>query len=110
MRDAVVFAEAAVPADGHDARVEHACLAIKATAAERVGTRALRRLTGAGATRARPLGDRIRRHALAADAALERAAAALISIVADAGFAEAYPQFGKLMRTRLLRFGVPSAR
>lgn len=54
MRDALVLPEARVPVDGHDARVEHASLAIKATVAERVGTRALGRLTGAGVAGAPP--------------------------------------------------------
>jgi len=60
-------------------RVEPACLAVKAAFAERVGISALRRLTDARAARARPLGDRIRRHAVQADAAIKLAEATLAS-------------------------------
>ena len=59
--------------DAQVARVDRGYLAIKAAIAERVGGRALRRLTGPGVVRARPLGDRMRRHAAAAHAAIRRA-------------------------------------
>lgn len=83
-REAVAIAVAAASPDGRDAWADYACLTIKATTAERAGMRALRRLTGASATTARPLDDRIRRHALGAGAALERAAGALSGIEARA--------------------------
>ena len=61
-------------------RTELACLAVKVTVAEQVGTRALKRLKAAAATRARPLADRMRSHALAARAALGGAEAILALI------------------------------
>ena len=61
-------------------RTELACLTVKVTVAEQVGTRALKRLKGTTATRARPLADRMRRHALAARAALGGAEAILALI------------------------------
>jgi len=54
-----------------------ASLALKVAVAQRVGARALKRLTGASASRAQPLADRIGRHAFAATAALDGARAAL---------------------------------
>ena len=57
-----------------------ASLTVKVAVAEEVGLRSLKRLTGAARTRARPLSDRMHRHALAADAAIERAEANLIGI------------------------------
>ncbi len=76
-REAMVLAAAGAASNGQDRWVEHAWLALKVTAAERAGARALGKLTGAGGNGALPLSDRIHRHALGADAALERAAAAL---------------------------------
>ncbi len=61
-------------------RTELACLNVKVAVAEQVGTRALKRLSGASATRARPLANRMRRHALAASAALGGAEAILALI------------------------------
>lgn len=61
------------------ARVDQAALAVKAAIAEQVGMKALRRLTGARAVRAQPLGDRMRHHAVEADAAIKRADATLAS-------------------------------
>jgi len=49
----------------------------KVTAAERAGSGALGNLAGGGGNGALPLPDRIHRHALGANAALERAAVAL---------------------------------
>ena len=63
--------------DAQDARVDLTYLTIKAAIAERVGGNALRKLTGPRAVRARPLSDRMRRHAVAAHAALRRADATL---------------------------------
>ena len=60
-----------------DPRFEHACLSVKVVTAEQLGTRALRRLRGARAARAQPLGDRIQRHALIAAAGLEQLSAIL---------------------------------
>ena len=65
------------PRDASVVRVDHACLAVKAASAEQVGMKALRRLTGARALRAQPLHDRMRRHAVEADAAIKRAEATL---------------------------------
>ena len=61
------------------AQVDLAGLAVKAATAERLGLNALGRLTGASAVRAQPLGDRIRRNAVEAGAAIERAEATLAS-------------------------------
>ena len=61
------------------AQADQAGLAVKAATAERVGLKALGRLTGAGAARAQPLGDRIRRHAAEAGTAIKRAEATLAS-------------------------------
>ena len=57
-------------------------MTIKAAAAEQAGRSALQRLTGGSATRARALAVRMVRHSLAANAALEHAAAALSGIEA----------------------------
>lgn len=65
------------------ARVDLACLAIKTAVAEQVGTMALRPLTSAMAFRAQPLGDRLRRHAMEADAAIKRADATQASTDVD---------------------------
>jgi hypothetical protein len=70
--------------DASAAWVDQACLAIKAAIAEQVGMNALRRLTGASAVRAQPLGDRMRRHAVEADAAIMRAEATLASEIGAA--------------------------
>ena len=61
------------PPDARVAQVDVAALAVKVATAERLGLKALSRLTGASAARAQPLGDRIRRHAVEAGAAIERA-------------------------------------
>jgi hypothetical protein len=58
------------------ARVDLACLTIKVALADRVGQKALRRLAGMGAVRVELLGDRLRRHAEAANAAILNADAA----------------------------------
>ncbi len=71
---------AGVEPPGREARIEHGCLTLKVASTEEVGLRALRRLTGARAARARTLGDRIRRHASAASAALARADATLTGV------------------------------
>ena len=63
--------------DASVAWLDQAGLAVKAAIAEQMGMNALRRLTGASAVRAQPLGDRIRRHAVEADAAIKRAEATL---------------------------------
>lgn len=68
-----------------EARIEHACLAIKLETANRVGFRAWSRLRGDRAERARPLVERIRRHSFEADAALERAGVSLLRPVVDHG-------------------------
>lgn len=78
-RGAVNLAAGMEPPGG-DARIEHACLTLKAASSQQVGVRALGRLTGARAAQAGALGDRIRRHALAASATLARADAALTGI------------------------------
>jgi hypothetical protein len=73
----------ALPASTADipaAWIELGCLTVKVAVTKQVGMRALNRLTGATATRARPLADRMRRHAIGADAALERAEATLAGI------------------------------
>ena len=70
--------------DASVAWADHAGLAIKAATAERVGMNALRRLTGASAVRAQPLGDRMRRHAVQADAAIKRAEVTLESEIGAA--------------------------
>ena len=59
------------------ARVDLACLTIKVALADRVGQKALRRLAGIGAVRVELLGDRLRRHAEAANAAIKNADAAI---------------------------------
>ena len=71
--------------DDPEAWIEHACLGIKSEMAGRAGFRAWSRLKGERAERARPLGDRIRRHAYAADTALERAGVALLRRGLDTG-------------------------
>ena len=79
-------AAALLAGDGTDAQVaqvNRGCLAIKAAIAERVGLRALRRLTGSRFVRARPLGDRMRRHAAAAHAQLGRAHAMRPMVAAE---------------------------
>lgn len=79
--------------DAQDARVDLTYLAIKAAIAERVGANALRRLTGPRAVRAQPLGDRMRRHAVAAHAALRRADATLTTDAAtSAGITAGAPR------------------
>ena len=70
--------------DASVASLAQAGLAVKAAIAERVGMNALQRLTGASAVRAQPLGDRIRRHAVEADAAIKRAEATLASEIGPA--------------------------
>ncbi len=65
-------------------RFDQAGLAVKAATGERVGLKALARLTGASAARAQPLGDRIRRHAVEAGAAIKRAEATLASEISAA--------------------------
>ena len=64
-----------------DARIDAGCLAVKITTSEQVGARALQRLTGAAATRAQPLAERIGRHAQVAAAALQAANAAQIGLI-----------------------------
>jgi hypothetical protein len=71
------FAIAGSTADAPTIWAELACLTVKATVAQEVGARALKRLTGERASRAQPLADRMGRHALAATAALDGAQAAL---------------------------------
>ena len=71
---------AASPVGAPAAWVQLTCLTIKVAVAEQLGTRALNRLTGATAVRARPLADRMRRNALAAVAALEGADASLTGV------------------------------
>ena len=66
-----------VATDDPEAWIEHACLTIKSATAKRAGVRALARLRGQRREQARSLGERLRRNAHNADAALERAAAAL---------------------------------
>ena len=66
-----------VATDDPDAWIEHACLTIKSATAKRAGVRALARLRGQRREQARSLGERLRRNAHNAEAALERAAAAL---------------------------------
>ena len=63
--------------DDPEARIEHACLTIKSATATRAGVQALARLGGQRADQARSLAERLRRHTHEAEAALERAAAAL---------------------------------
>ena len=70
--------------DASVARDVHAGLAVKAATAERVGMNALLRLSATSAVRAQPLGDRMRRHAEEADAAIKRAEAALASEIGAA--------------------------
>ena len=74
-REAIAIA--ASTADSPTVSTELASLTLKVAVAQQVGARALKRLTGATASRAQPLADRIGRHAIAATAMLDGAEAAL---------------------------------
>jgi hypothetical protein len=85
VKQAIALALRSGTRDDDEAWIEHACLGIKAETAARGGFRAWSRLRGERAERARPLGDRIRRHAYEADTALERAGVALLRRGLDNG-------------------------
>ena len=74
-REAIAIA--ASTADSQTVSTALASLTLKVAVAQQVGARALKRLTGASASRAQPLADRIVRHAIAATAMLDGAEAAL---------------------------------
>lgn len=83
-REGAVIAAVGGSAERGDAWTDHACLTVKADAAERAGMRALRELRGRSAARARPLAERIQRHTQIADAVLDGAASGLIGLDARA--------------------------
>ena len=78
--------------DASAARIDLAFLAIKAATAEQLGMRGLRRLTGARAVRAQPLGERVRRHAETSQSAIELAEVSLARHDVDATPVRAAPE------------------
>ena len=93
-RQADTIALVGVSTADPDLWIEHACLTIKSATATRAGGRAISRLRGQRREGAQSLAERLRRHADEADAALERAAAAL----STSGPTAEAPQYVTLVR------------